>query len=140
MFYYKYTGGFSLLCEFSCVILDYNYDFVELQFKNGLEFLRKIRKESKVPVIALSGQMDKEVMATMMKAGANDYITKEEPEFLEHLGNSLQTILSFKQTQEEIRANIFNSNTKFLGIIFVVLLLLAILFYVLKWSCCFVLK
>ena len=111
------------------LILDYNYDFQDLQFKNGLKFLQEIRKKSKIPVIALSGQMDKEVMATLIKEGANDYIPKEEPEFLEHLGNSLTTILSFKETQQEIQFNVFSSNTKFLCIILVVLLGLSILLH-----------
>ena len=114
------------------LILDYNYDFSDLQFKNGLDFLQEIRKESKVPVIALSGQMDKEIMASMIKEGANDYIPKEEPDFLEHLGNSVKTVLSFKETQQEIRSSLFSSNTKFLILILGVILGLSILFQFLK--------
>jgi len=44
--------------------------------KSGIEVLSEIRMTSSVPVIALTAVGDKESIVSLLKAGANDYITK----------------------------------------------------------------
>ncbi len=103
------------------VILDYQFEIPDLKYKNGLQFLHALRSQSNVPVIALTGQSEKEVMSTLIKQGANDYIPKDEPQFLETLMSSVQTILSFQETQRQLKTSVFNVNAKFLLIILLVL-------------------
>jgi DNA-binding response OmpR family regulator len=57
--------------QFSLVLLD-----LMLPGKTGAEVIAEIRKNSAVPVIALTAVSDKESIVTLLKAGANDYITK----------------------------------------------------------------
>lgn len=60
-----------LSCEFSLVVLD-----VMLPELNGLEVLRRVRRESDVPIILLTARdavMDK---VAGLDAGADDYLTK----------------------------------------------------------------
>lgn len=57
------------------IILDYSLE----KKLNGLETLKEIRKkDSKVPVIVLSGQKDLQVAADLMKLGAFDYLEKSK--------------------------------------------------------------
>ncbi len=51
------------------VILDYQFEIPDLKYKNGLQFLHALRSQSNVPVIALTGQSEKEVMSTLIKQG-----------------------------------------------------------------------
>ena len=56
------------------------YDLILLDLmlpgKSGIEALAEIRAVSSVPVIALTAVSDKDSTITLLKAGANDYITK----------------------------------------------------------------
>ena len=56
------------------VVLDYSFDGL-----NGLEIMRKIKQEQpETEFIFLSGQNDVEVAVKLMKAGAADYVVKNE--------------------------------------------------------------
>ncbi len=56
------------------------YDLILLDLmipgKSGLEVLDEVRKTSSIPVIALTAVSEKESTVTLLKAGANDYLTK----------------------------------------------------------------
>ncbi|MCL1831761.1 MAG: response regulator transcription factor [Oscillospiraceae bacterium] len=57
--------------EYSLILLD-----LMLPGKNGIEVLTEIRANINTPVIALTAISDKESVVALLKAGANDYITK----------------------------------------------------------------
>jgi DNA-binding response OmpR family regulator len=57
--------------KFDLVLLD-----LMIPGKSGLEVLSEIRRGSSVPVIALTAIDDKDSVVALLKAGANDYITK----------------------------------------------------------------
>ena len=56
---------------FELVLLD-----LMLPGKSGIDVLSEIRASSSVPVIALTAVSDKDSIVALLKAGANDYITK----------------------------------------------------------------
>lgn len=76
------------------------YDLVLLDLmlpgKSGLEVLAEIRAASAVPVIALTAVSDKESVVNLLKAGANDYITKpfDNSELLARVEVQLRSIAS----------------------------------------------
>lgn len=112
------------------VILDYQFESSGLKYSNGLEFLRVLQAKSKVPVIMLSGQTKKEVMTTLIQNGASDYIPKDEPNFMDALLHSVETILKFQETQRNLKNSVLNVNTQFLAIGFLILLgLIAFIFF-----------
>lgn len=56
------------------IVLDYSFDGL-----NGLEIMRKVKQEQpETEFIFLSSQIDVEVAVKLMKAGAADYIVKNE--------------------------------------------------------------
>ncbi|MDR2546635.1 MAG: response regulator transcription factor [Lachnospiraceae bacterium] len=63
--------SFSENRMFSLVLLD-----LMLPGKTGIEVLAEIRKHHHIPVIVLTAVSDKESVTALLKAGANDYITK----------------------------------------------------------------
>ena len=59
--------------DYNCIFLDYH-----LPGLNGLEILKKIRSQGiDTPVIMLTGQKDDMIIVELMRAGANDYISKK---------------------------------------------------------------
>ena len=96
------------------IILDYNYDELDLEIKNGLDFLIKLRDKSNVPVIALSGQKDKEVAVDIIRNGANDYINKDDTNFMLSLTESVETIFKIRETKRRLKKAISTLNAKFL--------------------------
>jgi signal transduction histidine kinase/CheY-like chemotaxis protein len=59
--------------EFDCVLLDY-----ELAGDTGLDVLRALRGRGQlVPVVILTGQSDPNTAASLIKAGATDFLTKD---------------------------------------------------------------
>ncbi len=79
------TNGYSVLCTGKCsqglllfashipdlVILD-----LGLPDRDGLEFIREIRKKSVIPVIVLSARTTENDKIQALDLGANDYVTK----------------------------------------------------------------
>jgi PAS domain S-box-containing protein len=67
--------------RFDCVLLDY-----ELAGETGLDVLHAVRARGiDVPIVMLTGHGDPLMVATLMKAGATDFLTKDliSPEHLE---------------------------------------------------------
>ena len=84
--------------RFDCVLLDYN-----LPGSDGIEILGEIRaKGETLPVIALTGQGDEEVAVALMKAGAADYLNKNNLT-AERLERSLRYALAIHRAEEERR-------------------------------------
>lgn len=108
------------------VILDYHFSQPKLKYENGLSFLNALKKQCQAPVIALSGQGEKEVMSAIIENGAIDYISKDEADFLIDLQKSVGTILEYQNNGKEIKQTLFNANTKFMAFIIVLLIFLFI--------------
>ena len=72
-----YSGTEAVMCfannnnKYDLVLLD-----LMLPGKPGLEVLSEIRSKSFIPVIALTAVSDKDSTVALLKAGANDYLTK----------------------------------------------------------------
>ena len=70
-----FSGTEGLLClkneEFDLVILD-----LMLPGKTGQEVLQEIRTISQIPIIVLTAVADKVSIVSLLKDGANDYLTK----------------------------------------------------------------
>ncbi|MDC0933771.1 diguanylate cyclase [Arcobacteraceae bacterium] len=89
---------------------------------NGLEFTKELRKSYKkdeVAVIALSGTSEKEVVATFLKYGANDFLYKDfsDEEFFGRVNNNLEVLELFQDTQDKAKKDyltgLFNRNYLF---------------------------
>ncbi len=74
------------------IILDYNFNAKEIFYKTGLEFLKELRKTSEVPVIVFSGQKNKEVELDLIRLGVNNYIHKEDDDFMDILIGSIEDV------------------------------------------------
>jgi len=77
------------------VVLDYNFNEAELTYNSGLEVLVELRQRFKIPVIVFSGQRDKEKAVELIQKGANDYISKDDDDFMDNLLNSIEDAFSF---------------------------------------------
>jgi len=89
---------------------------------NGLEFTKEIRKSYKkdeVAIIALSGTSEKEIVASFLKYGANDFLYKDfsDEEFFGRVNNNLEVIELFQDTQDKAKKDyltgLFNRNYLF---------------------------
>jgi len=89
---------------------------------NGLEFTKKLRKSYKkdeVAIIALSGTSEKEIVASFLKYGANDFLYKDfsDEEFFGRVNNNLEVIELFQDTQDKAKKDyltgLFNRNYLF---------------------------
>lgn len=78
------------------IILDYNFNDTKLNYNNGLEVLVELRKDSNVPVIVFSGQRDISKAIEIVQKGANDYISKDDDEFMINLFESIKDIFDIK--------------------------------------------
>ncbi|MEA3354051.1 MAG: response regulator [Campylobacterota bacterium] len=86
---------------------------------NGLEFtmeLRKTYKKDEIALIALSGTSEKEIVASFLKYGANDFLYKDftNEEFLARVNNNLEVVELFTTTQDKAKKDyltgVFNKN------------------------------
>lgn len=67
------------------ILLDYHLDSCNKHNINGQEFMTILKKlKVRVPVIILSGQSNKEVMAHLIQLGAIDYVSKDDEYFLDN--------------------------------------------------------
>lgn len=91
--------------KFDCIFLDF-----QLPKTDGLSFLRKIRNNGvETPVVIITSQGDEMLAVEMMKAGAFDYITKEEVK-AEKLRKILSNVIAFhklilerRRTEQELK-------------------------------------
>ena len=79
------TGGYQVLTADRCVqgllvFTSHTPDLVVLDLglpdMDGAEFIRRVRRDSAVPIIVLSARSDEIDKVAALDAGANDYITK----------------------------------------------------------------
>jgi len=75
------------------IILDYKFNDTKLKYSNGLDFLIELRKGYSLPVIVFSGQNDKQRAIELIKSGANDYISKDDDDFMDGLMKSIHGFL-----------------------------------------------
>ena len=89
---------------------------------DGLEFTKQLRinyKKDEISVIALSGTSEKEVVASFLKYGANDFLYKDftNEEFFARVNNNLEVIELFHDTQDKAKKDpltgLFNANYLF---------------------------
>jgi len=64
------------------VILDYHLDAVNKTARNGLEVLEHLKKKYTTDVIMISGQDKIDVAVECIRAGAYDYVVKNETSFI----------------------------------------------------------
>ncbi len=86
---------------------------------DGLEFtmeLRKHYKKDEVALIALSGMAEKEIVASFLKYGANDFLYKDfsSEEFFARVNSNLEVLELFEATQDKAKKDyltgLFNKN------------------------------
>ncbi len=86
---------------------------------DGLEFtmqLRKNYKKDEIALIALSGMSEKEIVASFLKYGANDFLYKDfsNEEFFARVNNNLEVLELFTATQDKAKKDfltgVFNKN------------------------------
>jgi len=75
---------------------------------NGLEFtmeLRKTYKKDEIAIIALSGMSEKDVVASFLKYGANDFIYKDfsNEEFFARVNSNIEVLELFETTQDKAK-------------------------------------
>lgn len=87
--------------NFDCALFDYM-----LPDGDGLSLLRDIRKANiATPVVMLTGQRDERLIVELLRAGASDYLSKEDLSG-ESLGHVVQTsIRLFRAEHERLRAH-----------------------------------
>jgi DNA-binding NarL/FixJ family response regulator len=76
------------------IILDYNFNNKKIHYSNGLQILLKLREHYSTPVVVFSGQRDQEKATEILSAGASDYVSKDDDDFMETLLNSIYKIFS----------------------------------------------
>ncbi len=103
---YKYTTGEECNDNMdkkpSIVILDYHLDAVNKTARNGVQTLEHIkRKYDGVDVIMISGQDKIDVAIECMRAGAYDYIVKNETSFM-RTENALERLFQHRHVVESL--------------------------------------
>ncbi len=69
--------------RFDCIVSDY-----QMPEEDGVEFARRVRKESGVPFILYTGKGSEEVAEAAFSAGVDDYLRKElDPSNFQVLAN-----------------------------------------------------
>lgn len=86
------------------IILDYHLNNDKLKYSNGLRILQHLREEHNIPVIIFSGQSDKEKAIELIKHGANDYIHKDDDDFMDNLIVSIKNVFEIQNTKGQIQS------------------------------------
>lgn len=81
--------------------------------------MMKLRNEYKAPVIFLSSEDSETLAANTLKAGADDYVTKNSHDSFSRLEISIRNILNSTHLKEEVARH-----RRFIGILVTVLLVL----------------
>jgi CheY-like chemotaxis protein len=89
------------------ILLDYSFASAE----NGMFFMRELRRKSLlIPVIIFSGQQNKLIMNKLFRAGAVDYISKDQETFLEELIAATRKCLGFNDNRKKFLGEILNDS------------------------------
>lgn len=105
------------------IILDYQLDTLNPGALNGMQILMQLKKKFTAHVICLSAQEKPEVSANLIKAGAFDYVVKNQQAF-NKIENSISRIFNQKlQPQKKD-----SKNPVIAGLI---LIILALVIYIL---------
>lgn len=86
--------------DISMILLDY-----QLPGMSGYDVIRRIRKQfssAQLPVIGVSGQMDQQIPAQILKCGANDFMYKgfTVEEFYSRINNMMDLLISVRELQD----------------------------------------
>jgi len=88
----------------AAIVLDHYLDSEIPNAKSGLQILREIRKYNQsVPIFVLSGQAEMVTTAELLKAGANEYVVKDNDAFM-RISGLVQKVINDKIRK---RKNIF---------------------------------
>ncbi len=105
------------------IILDYQLDTLNPGALNGMQILMQLKKKFSAPVICLSAQEKPEVSANLIKAGAFDYVVKNQQAF-NKIESSISRIVNQKPQPQR-------KDSKNLVIACLVLIIIALLVYIL---------
>lgn len=91
------------------ILLDYSFGGGRPCSENGLFFMRELkRKNVRIPVIVFSGQQNKIIMNKLFRAGAIDYISKDQEAFLDELISAVRKALGFSDNRKKFLGEILN--------------------------------
>ena len=79
------------------IVIDYSFNDSKLNFHNGLDVIVELRKDSSIPVIVLSGQRNMSKAIEIVQKGANDYISKDDDDFMNSLLESIKEVLNIRK-------------------------------------------
>jgi|TARA_B110000259_G_C14011427_1_gene399753 DNA-binding NtrC family response regulator len=79
------------------IVIDYSFNDSKLNFHNGLDVIVELRKDSNIPVIVLSGQRNMSKAIEIVQKGANDYISKDDDDFMNSLLESIKEVLNIRK-------------------------------------------
>ena len=83
------------------IVLDFNLNSEYYDAKNALHILKEIKN---IPTIILSGNKDISTAIRAIHLGACDYISKDNTNYFEEVGKSINAIVSNKLEKEEIQS------------------------------------
>ncbi|MFT7611064.1 MAG: FixJ family two-component response regulator [Parvicellaceae bacterium] len=80
------------------LILDYHLDSENSKAENGLDIMKKAKKnKTSLPVIFFSGQSKLNVVIQIIKKGATDYLLKDSDTFIEDVLYAINELTSHKR-------------------------------------------
>lgn len=85
------------------IVLDYNFNDIQTRYDDGLKILIKIRKSYNTPVIVFSGQSDKQKALEIIRHGANDYISKDDDDFMMVLCDSVKDVFEIQLSRRKMK-------------------------------------
>jgi CheY-like chemotaxis protein len=107
----------------AAIVLDHYLDSEIPNAKSGLQILREIRKSNQsVPIFVLSGQAEMVTTAELLKAGANEYVVKDNDAFM-RISGLVQKVINDKIRK---RKNIFRWQVAVTLSVIVLLIFIAI--------------
>ncbi len=103
------------------VILDYHLDAVNKNARNGLQVLEHLKKNYDCDVIMISGQDKIDVAVECMRAGAYDYVVKNETSF-HRTETAIERLFKHRSVVAELDKYKRNNRILTYGIIGIILL------------------
>lgn len=110
------------------IILDYQLDTLNPGALNGMQVLLRLKKQFSVPVICLSAQEKPEVSANLIKAGAFDYVVKNQQAF-----NKMESIVTTIRNAAAKNTETQSSGISQKSIIYILIAIIALLVAYIIW-------